>query len=331
MQRQTVIASTVARIAALVAACALSGPAWSAASGDFPVRPVRFIVTYPPGALNDLIARTLSPRLAELWGQQVVVDNRPGGGTLIGTELGARAALDGHTLLLVSIAHAINPGVYPKLPYDSVRDFAPVSLIASSPYILIVHPALPARTVREFVALAKARPGQLTYGSTGTGGSSHLMGVMLGIMAGIDTVHVPYKGLAPALTDLIGSQINFGFGSYSTVGQHIKAARLRGIAVTSAKRSPTTPELPTIAEEGYPAYEAIPWWGLLLPAKTPQPLVARINTDVLRALQAPDVKERFNAQGLDVIGSTPAQFATHLNAEIVRWAKVAKVAGIKPD
>lgn len=314
-----------------VAACALALCAAHADAQNFPSRPVRFIVTYPPGALNDLIARTLSPRLADLWKQQVVVDNRPGAGTLIGTELGARAAPDGHTLLLVSIAHAINPGVYPKLPYDSVRDFAPVSLIASSPYILIMHPALPARSVREFVALAKAKPGQLTYGSTGTGGSSHLMGVMLGMMAGIDTMHVPYKGLAPALTDMIGGQINFGFGSYSTVGQHIKAARLRGVAVTSAIRSPATPELPTIAEEGYPAYEAIPWWGLLLPAATPKPLVARINADVLRALQATDVRERFNAQGLDTIGSTPAQFATHLDAEITRWAKVIKVAGIKPE
>jgi tripartite-type tricarboxylate transporter receptor subunit TctC len=313
------------------AACALALYAAHAQAQNFPSRPVRFIVTYPPGALNDLIARTLSPQLAALWHQQVVVDNRPGGGTLIGSELGARAAPDGHTLLLVSIAHAMNPAVYPKLPYDSVRDFAPVSLIASSPYILIVHPALPAKNVPELVALAKAKPGQLTYGSTGTGGSSHLMGVMLGMMAGIDIVHVPYKGLAPALTDLIGGQINFGFGSYSTVGPHLKAGRLRGIAVTSARRSPATPELPTIAEAGYAGYEAIPWWGILLPAATPKPLVARINRDVVRALQAPEVRERFAAQGLDPVGNTPAEFAGYLNSEIARWAKVVKAAGIKPE
>ena len=313
------------------AACALALCAAHTQAQNFPSRPVRFIVTYPPGALNDLIARTLSPQLAAQWRQQVVIDNRPGGGTLIGSELGARAAPDGHTLLLVSIAHAMNPAVYPKLPYDSVRDFAPVSQIASSPYILIVHPALPVKNVRELVALAKAKPGQLTYGSTGTGGSSHLMGVMLGMMAGIDIVHVPYKGLAPALTDLIGAQINFGFGSYSTVGQHIKAGRLRGIAVTSAKRSPATPELPTIAESGYEGYEAIPWWGVLLPAATPEPLVARINTDLVRALQAPEVRERFAAQGLDAVGSTPVEFATYLNSEILRWAKVVKAAGIKPE
>ncbi|MDB5809213.1 MAG: tripartite tricarboxylate transporter substrate binding protein [Betaproteobacteria bacterium] len=204
-------------LTALLALCA----ATSATGADFPNRPVRMIVTFPPGALNDLIARTLAPPLAELWKQQVVVDNRPGGGTLIGTELAARAAPDGHTMLLVAVAHAINPSVYPKLPYDSVRDFTPVSLIASSPYILIVNPSVPAKSVKELVALAKARPGQLTYGSTGTGGSSHLMGAMLGMMANIDIVHVPYKGLAPALTDMIGGQINFGFGSYSSVGQHI--------------------------------------------------------------------------------------------------------------
>ena len=302
-----------------------------AASADFPVRPVRFIVTFTPGALNDLIARTLAQPLAGIWGQQVVVDNRPGGGTLIGTELGARAAPDGHTLLLAAVSHAINPSVYPKLPYDSIRDFAPVSHIAASPYILIVNPAVTAKTVKEFVALAKAKPGQLSYGSTGNGGSSHLMGVLLGMMAGIDTVQVPYKGLAPALTDLMAGQLHYSFGSYSTVGPHLKTGRLRPIAVTSLKRAASTPELPTIAEAGYPGYEAIPWWGVLLPAATPKPLVTRINADIIRALQAPEVKERFDAQGLEIIGSSPEQFAAHLKAEIARWSKVVKAAGVRPD
>ena len=301
------------------------------ASADFPVRPVRFIVTFTPGALNDLIARTLAQPLAGIWGQQVVVDNRPGGGTLIGTELGARAAPDGHTLLLAAVSHAINPSVYPKLPYDSIRDFAPVSHIAASPYILIVNPAVTAKTVKEFVALAKAKPGQLSYGSTGNGGSSHLMGVLLGMMAGIDTVHVPYKGLAPALTDLMAGQLHYSFGSYSTVGPHLKTGRLRPIAVTSLKRAASTPELPTIAEAGYPGYEAIPWWGVLLPAATPKPLVTRINADIIRALQAPEVKERFDAQGLEIIGSSPEQFAAHLKAEIARWSNVVKAAGVRPD
>ena len=311
--------------------CLAGSMSFPAASADFPVRPVRFIVTFTPGALNDLIARTLAQPLAGIWGQQVVVDNRPGGGTLIGTELGARAAPDGHTLLLAAVSHAINPSVYPKLPYDSIRDFAPVSRIAASPYILIVNPAVTAKTVKEFVALAKAKPGQLSYGSTGNGGSSHLMGVLLGMMAGIDTVHVPYKGLAPALTDLMAGQLHYSFGSYSTVGPHLKTGRLRPIAVTSLKRAASTPELPTIAEAGYPGYEAIPWWGVLLPAATPKPLVTRINADIIRALQAPEVKERFDAQGLEIIGSSPEQFAAHLKAEIARWSNVVKAAGVRPD
>jgi len=301
------------------------------AAEAFPSRPVRFIVTFPPGALNDLIARTLSPRLGEIWGQQVVVDNRPGAGTLIGTEMAARAPADGHTLLLTAISHAINPSVYPKLPYDSVRDFAPISLIASSPYIMILHPSVNAKTVKEFVALAKAKPGQLAYGSTGTGGSSHLMGVMLDMMAGIQTVHVPYKGLAPALNDMIGGQIQFGFGSYSTVAQHVKTGRLRAIAVTSAKRAATTPDLPTIAESGFPDYDAVPWWGIMVPAGTPKPLVNRINKDVLQALQSKEVRERFEVQGIEAVGSTPDGFGKFLVAEIARWAKVVKQAGVKPE
>jgi len=301
------------------------------AADQFPNRPIRFIVTFPPGALNDLIARTLQPRLSEIWGQQVVVDNRPGGGTLIGTEMAARAPADGHTLLLTAISHAINPSVYPKLPYDSVRDFAPVSLIASSPYIMILHPSVNAKTVKEFVALAKAKPGQIAYGSTGTGGSSHLMGVMLDMLAGIQTVHVPYKGLAPALNDMIGGQIQFGFGSYSTVGQHAKTGRLRAIAVTSAKRAATTPDLPTIAESGFPGYDAVPWWGIMVPAGTPKALVNRINKDVLQALQTKEVRERFELQGIETAGTTPEGFGKFLASEIARWAKVVKQVGVKPE
>ena len=300
-------------------------------AGGFPSRPIRFIVTFPPGALNDLIARTLSPHLSEAWGYQVVVDNRPGAGTLIGTEMAAHATPDGHTILLCAISHAINPSVYAKLPYDPIRDFSPVALIASSPYILILHPSVAAKNVKELVALAKAKPGQLSYGSTGTGGSSHLMGVMLQIMSGIEVVHVPYKGLAPALNDLIGGQIQFSFGSYSTVGQHVKSGRLRGIAVTSAKRAQSTPELPTIAESGYPGYDAVPWWGILLPGGAPKPLVTRINGDVLTALETKEVKERFAAQGIEIAGGTPDAFAAFLKAEIARWAKVVKQADLKPE
>jgi len=314
-------------IAACLAACA--APALSA--DGFPNRPVRFIVTFPPGALNDMIARVLSPRLSEHWGQQVVVDNRGGGGTIIGTELGARAPADGHTLLLGAIALAVNPSVYPKLPYDAMKDLAPVSLVASSPYILVVHPSLPAKTMKDFVALAKAKPGSLAYGSTGIGGSSHLMGEMLKAMAGIAVIPVPYKGLAPALNDLFSNQIHFAFGSYSTVGPHLKTGRIRAIAVTSAKRAKSTPELPTIAEQGYPGYEAIPWFGILVPAATPKPLIARINRDTQKALQHPDVVERFASQGVETAGSTPEEFGRFLKLEIDRWGKIVKQAGIKPE
>jgi len=321
----------VLRLALFATLAAATWSSQAATPSAFPERPVRFIVTFPPGALNDLIARTLSPQLTALWGRQVVVDNRPGGGTLIGTEMGARAAPDGHTLLLAAAAHAINPSVYPKLPYDPVKDFAPVSLLASSPYILIVHPAVAAKTFKEFIALAKAKPGQLAYGTTGSGGTSHLMGVMLNMMAGTDTVHVPYKGLAPALIDLVAGQIHYSFGSYSTVSPHLKSGRLRPLAVTSLKRAKSTPELPTIAEQGYPGYEAIPWWGVMVPVATPKPLVARLNADLLKVLQSPEVTERFAAQGLETVGSTPAEFARFLDVEIARWAKVVKAGNVRVD
>jgi tripartite-type tricarboxylate transporter receptor subunit TctC len=220
---------------------------------------------------------------------------------------------------------------YPKLPYDTLRDLAPVSLIASSPYILVVHPSLPAKSVKEFVALAKAKAGTLSYGSTGIGGSSHLMGEMLKAMAAIDIVHVPYKGLASALNDLFANQIHFAFGSYSTVGPHLKTGRIRPIAVTSAKRTKTTPELPTIAEQGYPGYEAIPWFGVLVPAATPKPLVARLNRNITNALKHPEVNERFATQCVETVGSTPEEFASFLKLEVHRWGKIVKQAGIKPE
>ena len=315
-----------------IAAAALSLlPTWGMAQSTFPSRPVRFIITFTPGALNDLIGRTLSPKLGEIWGQQVVVDNRPGGGTIIGTELAARAPADGHTMLLGGFALVVNPFVYPKLPYDTMKDLAPVSMIASSPYVLVISPTLPAKSVKEFVAVAKARPGQLAYGTTGIGGTSHLMGEMLKSMAGIDVIHVPYKGLAPALTDLFANQVHFSFGSWSTVGQHVKTGRLRAIAVTSSKRAQSTPELPTIAEEGYPGYEAIPWFGILLPAGAPKPLVNRMRSDIVKALASSEVRDRFAAQGVETAGTTPEEFATFMKLELNRWGKIVKQAGVKPE
>ncbi|MFN7753854.1 MAG: tripartite tricarboxylate transporter substrate binding protein [Pseudomonadota bacterium] len=303
----------------------------AAAAEPFPTRPVRFIVPFAPGAANDLIARAVGSKLAELWNQTVVVDNRPGANTVIGSEIVARAPADGHTLLQTGLAHVVNPSVIRKLPYDSVRDFSALSLTGESPFVLVVGPQVPARSVRELVALARSKPGTLAYGSTGAGGTSHLMGELLKSMAGIDVIHVPYKGLAPALTDVIGGQIQYSFGSWSTVGPFVKAGKLRALAVTSARRSPTTPDLPTIAEEGYKGYEATPWWGIVGPGGITPSLVKRLNSDIRRAMATPEMKERFAAQGIEIVTNTPEEFSALIRSEIARWAGIVKTAGIRAD
>ncbi|MBC7780881.1 MAG: tripartite tricarboxylate transporter substrate binding protein [Proteobacteria bacterium] len=297
----------------------------------YPSRPVRFIVPFAPGAANDLIARAVGSKLSELWSQSVVVDNRPGGGTVIGSELVARAPADGYTLLQIGLAHAVNPSVIAKLPYDSLRDFTAIAQTGESPFVMVSNAALPARNLKELVAMARAKPGTLAYGSTGSGGTSHLMGELLKSKAGIDVIHVPYKGLAPALTDVIGGQIQYSFGSWSTVGPFVKAGKLRALAVTSAKRSATTPDLPTIAEEGFAGYDATPWWGIAGPGGMARPLVGRIHGDIQRALVSSELKERFAQQGIDIVRSTPEQFLALIKAEIVRWAEIVKTSGIKAD
>ena len=321
-------------IATTVAACLLPAAIAHAQvrpdHSAYPMRPVRLVVPFTPGALNDFIGRTMATKLTEFWGQQVVVDNRAGGNTVTGTEIVAKAPPDGHTLVGLSIIHAISPSVHPKLPYDLLRDLASISNLCSSPFVLIVHPTVPAKSLKEFIALARARPGALAYGSSGTGGAQHLMGEMLAMMAGIKLLHVPYKGGSPMLTDVIGGQLQFTFLSHATTGQHVKAGRVRALAVTSAKRSPSTADLPPIAEE-FPGYDATPWWSFAAPAATPRPLLARLHRDLLRALQTPDVRERFNAQGLDIIGSPPDEAHAHLREEIARWTKVVKAANIRPD
>jgi tripartite-type tricarboxylate transporter receptor subunit TctC len=324
------------RPAAVLAAFALLGAAPVQAQAPkveepWPVRPVRFIVPFAPGAANDLIARAVGSKLADIWGQSVVVDNRPGGGTVIGSEIVARAPADGYTLLQVGLAHAVNPSVIARLPYDSLRDFTMVAQTGESPFVLVTNVSLPVKNVRDLVALAKARPGTLAYGSTGSGGTSHLMGELLKSMAGIDVIHVPYKGLAPALTEVIGGQIQYSFGSWSTVGPFVKSGKLRALAVTSARRSPVTPDLPTIAEEGFKGYDATPWWGIAGPAGIPRPLLARINKGVRAAMASPEMKERFAVQGIEIATGTPEEFTALVQAEIARWAKIVKAAGIKAD
>jgi tripartite-type tricarboxylate transporter receptor subunit TctC len=301
------------------------------AAGDYPNRSVRFIVPYTPGAINDFVARLVAQKLTEVWGQQVVVDNRPGAGTLIGTELVAKSNPDGYSLLLVPTAFAVNVTLYPKLPYDPLRDFAPVTQIGSAPFLLVCGPQLAAKNVRELVALAKAKPGQLSYGSTGSGGSAHLMGEMFKAQAGIDMAHIPYKGLAPAMTDVIAGQVSCTFGSQLAVEGNIKAGRLRVLAVTSKARSKVAPDVPTIAEQGYPDYNGTGWWGVVVPAGTPKPVIARLNTDIVRLLGAADVRDRLQGQGVDIAATSPEQFGKFIREEITRWGVAVKQSGAKPE
>ena len=297
----------------------------------YPEKPIRFIVPFPPGALNDYLGRLLATKFTENWGKQMVVDNRAGGSTIIGTEMAAKSPPDGYTLLLCSVALAVNQTLFPKLPYNTDKDLAFVSMIAATPYLVVVQPSLPVKTLQDLVALAKAKPGQLNYGSTGNGGTSNLMGEMLKTMAKIDMVHIPYKGLAPALTDMMGGQINVAFGGYSTVGELWKSGRVRAIAVTSAKRSPYTADLPTIAESGYPGYEATPWWGLAVAAGTPKPIVAKLNTEVHRIMKSPDVTEQMKSRAIEVWVSTPEELAAYYQKEVLRWASVVKTSHIKAE
>jgi tripartite-type tricarboxylate transporter receptor subunit TctC len=326
---------SVACLGAITTAVTLgAAPALAQAprAGDaWPSRPVRFIVPFAPGAANDLIARALGSKLSEIWNQSVVIDNRPGGNTVIGSDLVARAAPDGYTLLQTGLAHVVNPAVIARLPYDSVRDFSMIGLTGQAPFVLVVNTSLPVKSVKDLVALAKVKSGTLAYGSTGAGGTSHLMGELLKSMAGIDVIHVPYKGLAPALTDVIGGQIQYSFGSWSTVGPFVTAGKLRAIAVTSEKRSAITPDLPSIAESGYKGYDATPWWGIVGPGGMPRPLLTRLNADLNAAMASAEMKERFGRQGIEIVTSTPEAFAALVKSEIVRWGKIVKAAGIKAD
>ena len=318
----------IQRVLAAVAVVVMTG----AAAQDYPSRPIRFIVPFPPGGGNDTMARTIGNKLAAALGQQIVVDNRAGAGGVIGAELAAHAAPDGYTVFLGGVAsHGIVPNLQPRLGYDPVRDFAPVSLIASAPLILVVHPSVPAKSVKELVELAKARPGQLNFASNGTGGSSHLAAELFEMMTGTDMVHVPYKGLSPALTDLLSGQVQLMFSSTVAMLPQVRAGRLRPLAMTSAKRSAAMPEVPTVAESGAPGYETASWYGVLAPAGTAKTVIDRLNREIVQAVQLPDVRARLMGEGAAPVGGTPAEFAAHIKRELARWALVVKQAKIKPD
>ena len=301
------------------------------AAEPFPTRPVRFIVPFAPGAANDLIARAVGSKLGELWNQSVVVDNRPGANTVIGSEIVARAPADGHTLLQTGLAHVVNPSVIRKLPYDSVRDFTALSLTGESPFVLVVGPQVQARSVRELVALARARPGVLAYGSTGAGGTSHLMGELLKSMARINMVHVPYKGSSGARTDIIGGQVDLMFDAVTTMTEQVKAGKVKALATSGRARSDVMPEVPTLSEAGVPGYEATIWLGLMAPRGTPQPVIDRLNETVSKIVGSPEVKQAWAKQGAAPMVMNPAAFTKYLNDDIAKWAGVIKTANIKLD
>jgi tripartite-type tricarboxylate transporter receptor subunit TctC len=315
---------------ALAVALALS-LALDAAAQTYPAKSIRLIVPFPPGGSADILARAIGQKAGEGLGQSLVVENRPGAGTAIGAEALAKSAPDGYAIMIGTVSsHAINPALNPKLPFDPVRDFTPVSLVASIPFAMIVHPSVPAKTVQEFVALARAQPGTLNYSSAGSGTSNHLAGELLKSMTGIDIVHVPYKGSAPALNDLISGQVSLMFDLVLTAAPPVKSGSVRGLAVTSAQRSSVLPDLPTVAES-IPGYEVSAWFGVFAPAGVPQPVVQRLNAEFVKALQQPDLRQRLASQGAEPLTSTPDEFAAYLRSEIEKWAKVVKAAGMKAD
>ena len=306
--------------------------ATSVSAQSYPTRPIRLVVPFPAGGTTDILAREAGERLSATLGQPVVVDNRPGAGGNIGADLVAKSASDGYTLLMATVGtHAINPSLYSKMPYDHIKDFAPVVLVAGVPNVLEVTSSLPVNSVADLIKLAKEKPGQLNFASSGNGTSIHLSGELFKSMAGVDMTHVPYKGSAPALVDLVGGQVQLMFDNLPSSLPQIKAGKLRAIAVTSAQRAPALPNVPTIAESGLPGYEASSWFGIVAPAGTPPAVINRINAEINQWLRAPETAEKLLAQGAIAAGGSPEQFAAHIRAETDKWAKVVKASGAKVD
>ncbi len=310
----------------------LSALVASAVADDYPNKAIRLIMPYPIGGSIDIAGRMVAQRLADNLGQAVVVDNRTGAGGIVGTETGARAAPDGYTVLMGGVGTlALSPSLQKNLPYDPNKDFTPVTLLVTIPYVVVVQPSFKAANIRELIALAKAKPNEINYGSGGSGSAPHLAAELFKTMADVRITHVPYKGSTPAITDTMSGQVQLTFTGIPSVMTQMKAGRLRPIGVTSLKRTAALPEVPTIAESGVPGYEVNPWFGVLLPARTPQPLVSRLNAEILKVLQLPATRERFAAEGFEAAGNSPAQFAAYIKTEQIKWGKVIKEAGIKAD
>jgi tripartite-type tricarboxylate transporter receptor subunit TctC len=322
--------SSFGRAAAVALLIAALMPGMTVAQ-TYPARPVRFIVPFAPGGSTDLLARFLAPRLTETLGQTVVVDNRGGAGGVIGAELAARAPADGYTIVLGSPGPlTINPNLQ-RMPYDSLRDFAPIALATISPFTLVVHPSVPVNSVKDLLALARAKPGQLNYGSAGNGSVGHFSSEQFKALAGVDIVHVPYKGAGPAVADLVGGRLQLMFENLPTVLPHVRSGKLKMLAVGTRARSALVPEYPTVAEAGVPGYESSTAFGVLAPAKTPTSIITRLNQETLKALRVPDMKEKLSGLGLEPVGSTPQQYAEHLKEELAKYGRIVKAAGIKLD
>lgn len=322
--RRRVLATSIA----LLAACAVP----FARAQAWPAKPIRIVVPFPAAGTTDILARAAAQKMTEAWSQQVVVDNRPGAAGNIGAELVAKAAADGYTLLMGTVGtHAINASLYAKMPYDHVKDFTPVVLVAGVPNVLVVHPSVPAASVAELIAFGKANPGKLNFASSGSGTSIHLAGELFKVSTGVAMQHVPYKGSAPALADLLGGQVQLMFDNLPSALPHIKSGKLRALAVTSAARAPALPEVPTVAESGVPGFEASSWFGLLAPAGTPAEIVAKINGELARWIATPEAREKLLAQGANAAGGTPEDFARHIAAETEKWARVVKQSGARVD
>jgi tripartite-type tricarboxylate transporter receptor subunit TctC len=319
---------------ASICLAALAACVWSAvacAQTAYPVKPVRVIVGFPPASGADIMARVISQRVGEAMGQQFPVDNRPGAGSSIAAGLVAKAAPDGYTLFIGTIANAINASLYARLPFDFARDFAPIAPGGSSPNMLVVHPSVPVRTVAELIKLAKSKPGQLSFGSSGVGTLPHLAAEMFNGMAGLKMTHIPYKGSPQATFDLIGGQFELMFGIGSAVMPEVKHGRLRAVAVTTLARLPALPEVPTIAESGLPGFEAVTWFGFVAPAGTPREIIMKLNAEMTRVTALPEVKQQLSAQSIDTLNSTPEQFATYIRDEIAKWARVVKTSGARAE
>lgn len=297
----------------------------------YPSKPIRIIVPYPPGGITDILGRLVAQKLNAAWGQPVVVENRPGAGTNLGSELVAKAPPDGYVLLWAGIANTVGPALYPKLPYDPLRDFAWITNLAKVPVMIVAHPSVPVHNARELIALAKAKPGRLTFGSAGIATSGHLAGELLRSMAHINITHVPYKGSAYALTDAISGQIDLYFGAMASPMPHVKAGRLRALAVTSLRRAAAAPDLPTLDEQGVKGFETSTWYGVAAPAGTPGDIVGKLHDEIVRIIKLPEVRERLAAEGADFVGDTPAEFTNFVKAELAKWGRVVKQSGAKAD